>query len=130
MKTSTLIVPLLIFLLAQSANAESAPASFAYILQADSFAKSKMAAVEQLAACGRDWIVLDAEFSSDTPWERADLAAIRSGKPGRKIVAYISIGEAEDLPSCPSSSLDTHLSAKLCFTPSRHSSARTSATAS
>jgi len=82
---------------AQFATAESPPASFAYILQADSFAKAKPVAVEQLAASGRDWIVLDAVFGGDTPWERADLDAIRSGgHAGRKVIAYISIGEAED----------------------------------
>ena len=72
------------------------PASFAYVLQADSFAKSKPAAVARLAACARDWIVLDAAFGGGTPWERADLDAIRRGQPQRKVIAYLSIGEAED----------------------------------
>jgi cysteinyl-tRNA synthetase len=81
------------------ACAESNPASFAYILQADSFAKTKPAAVAQLKESGRDWIVLDATFAGDTPWEQADLDAIRSGKAGRKVVAYLSIGEAEDYRS-------------------------------
>src|SRR6185295_15943899 len=40
--------------------AQSSPVSLAYVLQADALAKSKAAAVEKLAACGRDWIVLDA----------------------------------------------------------------------
>ncbi len=79
-----------------SLRADDALASFAYILQADSFAKTKAAAVERLAACGRDWMVLDAVFSSGEPWARADLDAICAGQPGRKVVAYISIGEAED----------------------------------
>ena len=96
MKNPAFLVPALILLLAHFANAESSPASFAYILQADAFAKTKPAAVAQLKACDRDWIVLDAAFDGDTPWERADLDAIRSGKEGRKVVAYISIGEAED----------------------------------
>lgn len=77
-------------------SAESPPASFAYILQADSFAKSKSAAVKSLATSGRAWIVLDAAFGSDISWERSELDAIRSGHAGRKVVAYISIGEAED----------------------------------
>jgi cysteinyl-tRNA synthetase len=72
------------------------PASFAYILQADAFAKTKSAAVQKFAACGRDWLVLDAAFNEDNPWTRADLDAIRAGQPGRKVIAYISIGEAED----------------------------------
>jgi cysteinyl-tRNA synthetase len=83
-------------MLAHFACAESNPASFAYILQADSFAKTKSAAVTQLKESGRDWIVLDATFAGETPWEQADLDAIRSGKAGRKVVAYLSIGEAED----------------------------------
>ena len=84
------------FFLAPIVHAEAPPASFAYVLQADAFAKTKAQAVERLAACGRDWIVLDAQFSSDSPWTHADLDAIRRGLTGRKVIAYISIGEAED----------------------------------
>jgi cysteinyl-tRNA synthetase len=91
-----LSVAVLAFILAHCACAESDPASFAYILQADSFAKTKSSAVAQLKESGRDWIVLDATFAGDTPWEQADLDTIRSGKAGRKVVAYLSIGEAED----------------------------------
>ena len=76
--------------------AQSAPASFAYVLQADALAKSKAEAVATLAACGRDWIVLDARFSTDEPWTEKDLSAIRAGKAGRKVIAYLSIGEAEN----------------------------------
>jgi cysteinyl-tRNA synthetase len=96
MKSPAFMVSILILALAHFARAESNPASFTYILQADSFAKTKSAAVAQLKESARDWIVLDAAFDSDTPWEQADLDAIRSGKAGRKVVAYISIGEAED----------------------------------
>jgi len=96
MKNSIFIVTISIFMLAYFAHAESAPNSFAYILQADALAKTKPAAVTKLTECCRDWIVLDAAFAGDTPWERADLDAIRSGRAGRKVVAYLSIGEAED----------------------------------
>jgi len=89
----------LTFMLAHFAFAESNPVSFAYILQADSFAKTKPAVVAKLKESGRDWIVLDAAFAGDTPWERTDLDTIRSGKAGRKVVAYLSIGEAEDYRS-------------------------------
>ena len=75
---------------------QSSPTSFAYILQADSLAKSRAGTVQQLAAAGRDWIVLDANFSGSEPWTAADLAAIRAGRAGRKVIAYLSIGEAED----------------------------------
>ncbi len=72
------------------------PTSFAYVLQADSLAKSKAAAVQKLAACERDWMVLDAHFSSDEPWAVTNLDAIRAVRIGRKVIAYLSIGEAED----------------------------------
>jgi len=96
MKYLHLSVAVLTFILAHFACAESNPASFAYILQADSFAKTKSSAVAQLKESGRDWIVLDATFADNTPWEQADLETIRSGKAGRKMVAYLSMGEAED----------------------------------
>ena len=96
MKVLPFRATVLTFLLAHFACAESNPVSFAYILQADSFAKTKPAVVAKLKESGRDWIVLDATFAGDTPWERTDLDTIRSGKAGRKVVAYLSIGEAED----------------------------------
>ena len=40
--------------------------------------------------------MLDARFDSATPWQRPELDAIRRGQPGRKVIAYVSIGEAED----------------------------------
>lgn len=77
----------------------AAPDSFAYVLQADSFATDKVAAIRQLATSGRDWIVLDSRFDNETAWELGDLREIRTGKKGRKVIAYISIGEAEDYRS-------------------------------
>ena len=91
-----LAITLGLLVFGHSLLAQTSPASFAYVLQADSLAKSKAEAVAKLTACGRDWIVLDATFSGDEPWTAADLAAIRAGRPGRKVIAYISIGEAED----------------------------------
>lgn len=75
------------------------PSSFAYILQADAFAETKAEAVSKLSECGRDWIVLDASFDSDTAWNQADLRTMRANHPERKVLAYISIGEAEDYRS-------------------------------
>ena len=99
MKFLTLSVAVLVSMLAHFAHAESNPVSFAYILQADSFAKTKPAVVAKLKESGRDWIVLDANFAGDTPWKQTDLDTIRIGKAGRKVVAYLSIGEAEDYRS-------------------------------
>lgn len=71
--------------------------SMAYVLQADGLAESREAVVEKLRTCGRDVVVLDAVFSTDAgEWKPAELAVIRSGKKGRRVVAYVSIGEAED----------------------------------
>ena len=77
-------------------RAQGAPASFAYILQADAFASTKEKAVAKLAACDRDWIVLDAAFARDALWTREDLKIIRAGRADRQVIAYLSIGEAED----------------------------------
>jgi cysteinyl-tRNA synthetase len=99
MKVLPFRATVLTFMLAHFACAESNPASFAYILQADSFAKTKPAVIAKLKESGRDWIILDATFAGDTPWERTDLDTIRRGKAGRKVVAYLSIGEAEDYRS-------------------------------
>ncbi|GDY21960.1 hypothetical protein LBMAG56_33070 [Verrucomicrobiota bacterium] len=59
-----------------TARAAEASASFAYLLQADSFAKSSVAAGARLATCRRDRIVLDAVSRPDEPWDRADVEAI------------------------------------------------------
>src|SRR6184192_3849559 len=92
--------PLLLFLLFATSSfishAQLSPESFAYVLQADSLAKSKIEAVTKLASCGRDWIVVDARYGNSEPWTTADLATIRAGRAGRKVIAYLSIGEAED----------------------------------
>src|SRR5438105_170795 len=70
-----------------------APSSFAYVLQGDAFAKSREAAVQKLAASDRDWFVIDPVFTEEERWSSADLAALHAGRSGRKVVAYISIGE-------------------------------------
>jgi cysteinyl-tRNA synthetase, unknown class len=98
MKLSLWSILLVQFLaISNSIWAQSSPASFAYVLQADSLAKSKAEVVAKLASCERDWIVLDANFSCpNEPWTEKDLSAIRAGKSGRKVIAYLSIGEAGD----------------------------------
>jgi cysteinyl-tRNA synthetase len=74
------------------------PATMAYVLQADKLAKPKAAAVARLAACGRDLVVIDYSYDggTDGKWTHGEIDAIRRGKPGRKVIAYLSIGEAED----------------------------------
>lgn len=83
-----------------AADASPWPRDFTYMLQADSFGEREIA-VEKLAACGRDLIVLDVSYdgSADGRWTHDELIKIRTAHPGRKIVAYLSIGEAEDYRS-------------------------------
>ena len=68
----------------------------AYVLQADKLATNREAAVHKLASSDRDLIVIDAAFSSQGDWTPSEIATIRAGKSGRRVVAYVSIGEAED----------------------------------
>lgn len=67
-----------------------------YVLQADKLAKTQAQAVELLAASGRDLLVIDAAFDGTSRWTASELDSIRKAQPGRKIVSYLSIGEAED----------------------------------
>ena len=78
-------------------TAPAAPKSLAYVLQAEHLAPTRAGVVQKLRDCGRDVIVLDADFNSerDSAWTPAELAAIRNGKPNRCVIAYLSIGEAE-----------------------------------
>lgn len=74
------------------------PQSMAYVLQGDSLSKNRADAVKKLAASERDVVVIDYSHSGakDGKWTAAEIDGIRKGKAGRKVVAYISIGEAED----------------------------------
>ncbi|WP_166442779.1 MJ1477/TM1410 family putative glycoside hydrolase [Phragmitibacter flavus] len=91
----------LLLVLAQSSQADQptfAPRSFAYVLQADQLNKNRAEATQQLATSDRDLIVMDQAYSSTAngDWTTEEIATIRSGKPDRRVVAYLSIGEAED----------------------------------
>ncbi len=72
--------------------------SMAYVLQADAFAGNRAAAVRKLAACGRDVVVIDLAFDGGPAgaWTKPEFQAIRAGRAGRKVLAYFSVGEAED----------------------------------
>lgn len=74
-----------------------APKSMAYVLQARGLGADRAEVVRRLAECGRDVVVLDAVFTTDDgPWTPEELRTIRAGKPGRRVVAYVSVGEAEN----------------------------------
>lgn len=69
--------------------------NFIYLLQAEQAQKNKTILIEKLKTSSADWIILDA-FFNDQRWTEQDLIKIRSGKKHRKILAYLSIGEAEN----------------------------------
>jgi len=86
-------------LVAAEKSAPPAPATFAYVLQADTLGATPAIAAEKFNQSQRDWIVVDANFSEDVAWEASDLKIMRTNNPQRKILAYISIGEAENYRS-------------------------------
>lgn len=77
------------------------PKSFAFVLQADAKLKPRGNAIQALASCDRDLVVLDYSYTSGRfeKWTRDELNTIRQGKKGRRIISYISIGEAENYRS-------------------------------
>jgi cysteinyl-tRNA synthetase, unknown class len=78
-----------------------APKTFAYLLQADAKKRTEAEALEMLTLSGRDLLIIDYSFDGGRfgKWSASQLNRLRAAKPGRKIVAYISIGEAEDYRS-------------------------------
>jgi cysteinyl-tRNA synthetase len=74
------------------------PESFAYVLQADRLHKDRRKAVELLRSCKRDLLILDHTYdgSAEAKWTAKEIRYIRACRPLRKIVSYISIGEAEN----------------------------------
>lgn len=77
----------------------TSPNSFAYVLQPDLLAKKQADAVKKLAASQRDWVIIDPSFNEKSVFSSGDISAIRQGRPGRKVLAYLSIGEAQNFRS-------------------------------
>ena len=77
------------------------PHSFAYVLQAEGIGKTRQAALRCLRDCGREWIIIDPAYDDgkDGKWTAEGLQTVRAGKAGRKVFAYLSIGEAENYRS-------------------------------
>jgi len=69
--------------------------TMAFVLQAEGLGKPSEA-IDKLKNCNRDLLVIDYAFYGDaeTKWTPAEIAEIREGKEGRRVVAYLSIGEA------------------------------------
>jgi cysteinyl-tRNA synthetase, unknown class len=98
-KGCTLLIVLLLSItpLLMHSGPSFTPKTFAYVLQADDKLSSRKQAIKILTECDRDLIILDYSYSSSRfgKWTKQELSKIRSGKKGRRIVSYISIGEAE-----------------------------------
>jgi len=84
------------------------PRTFGYVLQAESLAPSRSQVVHKLRASNRDWLIIDPSYNGrpDRAWSPGEIARMRSGKRNRKILAYLSIGEAESYRSYWQSSWD------------------------
>jgi len=67
-----------------------------YVLQAERLGNNRDAVLEKLRASDRDVLVLDEFFTEDSPWTSSEIASLRAGRVGRRVIAYLSIGEAED----------------------------------
>lgn len=89
-------IPSAIFVIFWCAFTNVQAASLGYVLQADHLSPDKATAVAELGKSGRDVLVLDEFFRENEPYTKKDLESIRSAQPGRKILAYLSIGEAEN----------------------------------
>ena len=87
----------LCLLLLISLLADAGP-SFAYILQADKLAKSKDAFIRKINESHRDIVVIDYSFDGERAgeWRSSELSVMRKSDSRRKIIAYLSIGEAEN----------------------------------
>ncbi|MBI1368667.1 MAG: hypothetical protein GC162_08445 [Planctomycetes bacterium] len=70
------------------------PRSLLFLLQADRISHDRAAAAKAIADAGRDLMVIDMAFSGPNLWTADDLRTMRAEQPQRRIVAYLSIGEA------------------------------------
>jgi cysteinyl-tRNA synthetase len=70
----------------------------AFVLQADHLAPTRAAAIHRLAQCGRDLVIIDYSYdgSDEQRWSPDDIRLVREKRENRKVVAYLSIGEAEN----------------------------------
>ena len=71
--------------------------SFAYILQAEKFAKTKADFIKKINESDRDYVIIDYSFdgSENGIWQQKELASMKRSDKKRKIIAYLSIAEAE-----------------------------------
>lgn len=75
-------------------------AGWGYVLQADEYASSPEAAVARFSQCNRDILVMDFSYdgSRQSMWKKDHIHSIKSAgtKSPKHVIAYLSIGEAEE----------------------------------
>ncbi len=95
----------------ESADASwrSRPPHVLFLLNPGRFA-DRRALVTAIAATNYDVVVLDAWFDVDQPLSRSDVESLKSKPGGKKriVLAYLSIGEAEDYRNDWDPSWDEH----------------------
>lgn len=72
------------------------PKSMTYLLQADRRYRTAADAVKALTWCNRQLIVMDYAYDGTSKFTYRQIRMIKKGMPGRKVFAYLSIGEAEN----------------------------------
>lgn len=96
------IVPtfvLLFFAIFSSTSSAVTIKSYSYILQAEQQRGSKREAIAALSSLQSELIIIDSFFAKEVAWTADDLRTIRAAHPGRRIICYLSIGEAEEYRS-------------------------------
>ena len=88
----------LVFLIMIASCLLVAGPSVAYVLQAENLAKDRGDFIRIINECGRQLIIIDHSFDGGRKslWSPQELSAMKSSDSKRKILAYLSIGEAED----------------------------------
>lgn len=71
--------------------------TMAYVLQAERLSSIRLAALDRLARSARDTVVLDRSFGAGGgDWTIPEIESLRGARAGRRVLSYLSIGEAED----------------------------------
>jgi cysteinyl-tRNA synthetase len=92
------LLPAFLMLLVPALAGDFKPQSFTCILQAELFNSSRLTAATVFGISSRDLIIIDYAYNKAPggKWTPDELALMRASNSLRKVVAYISIGEAED----------------------------------
>jgi cysteinyl-tRNA synthetase, unknown class len=99
--TTSLLTSLALLLMLSSCSQPKAPdhqlPTLGYVLQTDQLHPKRKKALTHLSQSQRDWLIIETSFdgSPKNRWTSTELDLLRESHPERKILAYLSIGEAE-----------------------------------